>query len=250
MAGVDDETGPVVVGVFGVEEEGTFRLAKLNPAGFGVSVVCWPKLKPVDTGLAVGGDEIAGVPNSPLAGVVDPKNWGFGAAGVEAGVVVSAFTGRSGLNVSSESISVSLETGASTLALLEDSLRALLKPPSKNEVLGSFGVSDISSFVFGSALNVEPRTKPLDPNAGLLSALFAAPPKILPLSIGESAIGEPKAFEADFEPNILPAGLAAAPAAAKPPFEANAANPDDGAGVLVVDAGAPKAEAGLARPPA
>ena len=74
MAGVEDDGGPVVVGVFGVEEDVAFRLAKLNPAGFGLSVVCWPKLNPVDAGLVVGVDEIAGVPNSPLAGVVDPNN--------------------------------------------------------------------------------------------------------------------------------------------------------------------------------
>jgi hypothetical protein len=44
----------------------------------------------------------------------------------------------------------------------------------------------------------------------------------------ESGIGAPKAFEPDFEPNILPVGLAAVPAAAaNPPFEANAANPED-----------------------
>jgi hypothetical protein len=70
------------------------------------------------------------------------------------------------------------------------------------------------------------------------------------LSIEESTLGEPKPSKADFEPNMLPVGLEAAPAAAKPPFEAKAANPDDVAGVLVVNAGAPKTEADFARPPA
>jgi hypothetical protein len=64
------------------------------------------------------------------------------------------------------------------------------------------------------------------------------------LFIGESEDGEPKAFRGGFEPNILPVGLEDAPAAAKPPFVANAANPDDVAGLLVVDVGAPKTEAG------
>jgi hypothetical protein len=178
--------------------------------------------------LAAGVDEIVGVPKSPLAGVVDPNSWVFGAAGVDAGVVDSVFADSSGLGVSSESISVSLDTGASILAFLAESPRALLNPPPKNESFGSFEASEISSFVFGSALNVEPSTKPPDPKAVLLSTVFVAPPKTFPLLMEESALGDPKAFEVGFEPKILPVGLAAAPAAAaKPPFEANAANPDD-----------------------
>jgi hypothetical protein len=200
-------------------------LAKLNPAVCSLSAVCWPKLNPANAGLAVGVDEVAGVPKSPVAGVVDPNNWVFGAAGVDDGVVVSIFAGTSVFGASSESISVSLDTGASTF--LDVSPRALLNPPPKNESLGSPDVLAASSFAFGSALNVDPSTKPLEPKVGLLSTLFAVPPNTLPAFM-EPALGEPKAFEVGFEPNTLPVGLVAAPAAAaKPPFEANAANPED-----------------------
>lgn len=184
---------------------------------------------------------------------MDPNNcWVFGGVGVDAGVVVSVVASISGLGLSSESMSASLDIGASMLAVLAESPRALPKAPPKNESLGSFEASEMSSFAFGSALNVDPRTKPPDPKLGLLSNMLPAPPNTLPLFKEESAIGEPKAlFEAGFEPNMLPVGLEAAPAAAaKPPLLANAANPEDWAGVLVAEAEAPKTAAGLARPPA
>jgi hypothetical protein len=183
--------------------------------------------------------------------VVVPNSWVFGAAGVDAGVVVSIDAKTSGLEVSSESMSASLDIGASMLAGLAKSPRALPKVPPKNEFFGSFEVSGTSSFAFGSALNVEPRTKPPDPKVGLLSNIFVAPPNTLPLFIKESPLGEPKAlFEAGLEPNMLPVGLDAAAAVAKPPLLANAANPDAWAGVLVAEPDAPKTEDGLVRPPA
>jgi hypothetical protein len=229
------------------------RLPKLKPPDLGLSAGGCPKLNPVEAGGLVAGDaEDAGVPKRPPLEGVEEKKPGFAGAGVEAGVVESAFGGSSGLLTSSvESISVSLDTGASAADVSAASPRAVPKPPPKNEPLDSPEGSGASSLAEGSALKVEPRTKLLEPNgfAGLLSVLFRVELKAEsadPVLNGEVVLGALKGLGAGFAPKMLPPLGAAAEAAAKPPPVANPANPpDDGAVVPVLGAELPNTEVGL-----
>lgn len=129
----------------------------------------------------------------------------------------------------------------------------------------------MSSLDDGSALNPELSTKPPEPNVSVGLLTGADDPKAVPVFVDpkgfevavpvfvdpkgfEAAVpvlGEPKGFEEGaWEPNILPP-LAGAPAAAvaKPPLDANAANPDEAGAVLAeLEEAAPKAVTGLASP--
>ena len=243
------------VGVFDPGIAVTPRLPKLKPSGLGLSA--GGKLDSVEAGGLVARDaEDAGVPKRPPLAGVDEKKPGFAGAGVETGVVESVFGGSSGLLTSSvESISVSLDTGASAADVLAASPRAVPKPPPKNEALDSPEGSGASSLAEGSALKVEPRTKLLELNgfADLLSVLFrVVEPKAGsadPVLNGEVVLGAPKGLGAGFAPKMLPPLGAAAEAAAKPPPVANPANPsDDDAVFPVLGAELPNTEVGLLNP--
>lgn len=122
-------------GVFGPElVVGAFRLAKLKAAGFGFSVVGWPKLKPAETGLVVEGESVDEVPKSPpLAGFADGNICVFGGAGVEVGVVELGFVFSFPFGVSSASMSASFEIGTSAAGALAVFSRAVPKPPPKRD---------------------------------------------------------------------------------------------------------------------
>lgn len=274
--------GVVVVGVFGPgTSDFAPKVAKLNPPGL------LPKLKPAFTGLvAAGPDEVDGRPKRPPDAVLDDgkKLFVFGAAGVEDGVVDSIFSGCFGLATSSASISVSLDTGVTTDGDFDVSLSILPNPPPKNEFFDVWEGVSSSSFAFGSALKVDPRTKPPLPSP-LERAVFGAgvpkiPPEVggFPNGLDVACVPDPKAdvvagvkkefaagllsdpntlgvvldavngLTAGFDPNSEFPGLGDAAAAAKPPLLANAANPED-VGELLFAVDAPKGDAGLFNPP-
>ena len=161
--------------------EAVVVLALRFPNKFELSIAAVPRLKPTDTGGLVVGDTVAGptVPKSPpLAGGAEVKNEDLTGAGVEAGVVESSLNDSTGLDGSSvESISASLDTGVSATGILAASPRALPKLPPKNGFLVPSDGPGPSSLAELSALNVEPRTKPLEPIPALppntLVALFS-----------------------------------------------------------------------------
>ena len=163
-------------GVLGPGEPFAFKLAKLKAAGFGLSSDGLPKPKPAVTGLAIE-SEVAGVlPKSPpVAGRADPKIDVFGAAGVDAGVVEVKFAAGALFDVSSESISASLETGVSAAGDFVASPRALPKFPPKKLPLDAAEVSWVSSFADGSALKDELSLNPPDANGFVAGAPLEAP---------------------------------------------------------------------------
>jgi hypothetical protein len=97
--------------------------------------------------------------------------------------------------------------------------RAPLNAPLKKEPLGSFEGAESLSLAFGSALNVEPRTKLPEPKPsdGLSSSFFIAPPKVFPNPRGELEPKVENGAEAGLAPKTLPPEPVAAAAAAKPP---------------------------------
>jgi hypothetical protein len=215
-----------------------------------------PKLKPAENaGLTAESEDVGlAVPNSLLVGAVDFKNWFFGAAGVDAGVVESGFRGSSGLVSSSVvSMSASLDRGISIAVCFAASPRALPKVPPKKELLAPLEGSRSSFSAELSALKVDPRTKLFEPNRlfVLLPVLLLVLPKgelVFPPGLG---LGVAKLPEADLGPNILPVALGAGAAAANPPLEAKDANPpEDGAVAPVLGVGVPNTEVGLPSPPA
>jgi hypothetical protein len=227
-----------------------------NPAGLGVSVVGFPKLKPAEAAGLVAGLVVVelGVPKRPELPCVEPKMDGFAGAGVDAGVVESCLTCSAGLGSSSVvSISVSFETGVCATGALAALSRALPKLPPKNELLDPPGGPGSSSLAELSALNVDTRLKGLEPKrfVGLSPFLFGelvagADPPNTELVVGaEPPLDGPKV---GLDPKILPVEVGAA--AVKPPFDANAENPPEvgATEVEVLAALEPNTEVGFPSP--
>jgi hypothetical protein len=98
--------------------------------------------------------------------------------------------------------------------------RAPPKASPKKELLGSFEGVESLFLTFGSALNVELRTKLPRPNGldGFSLSFLAAPPNVPPDTRGELGPKVENGAEADLAPKTLPPELVAAAAAAKPPL--------------------------------